>query len=162
PGAEPVVHPEDHRDGGRARRRRSVDAQPAALLHGEPLPLDPVTGRWGMNTQQSANQLLAALGVRNVVGFFLVLARVSPLFLVAPMFSSRQVPARARTIVALAFALGLYPLAVAGQTVPTEVLAIVALIVKELLVGLAFALCVAVMFAAIETAGSILDFMVGF
>jgi flagellar biosynthetic protein FliR len=113
-------------------------------------------------TQQTANQLLAALGVRNVVGFFLVLARISPLFLIAPMFSSRQVPARARTIVAFAFALGLYPLAVAGQTLPTEAMAIVGLIVKELLVGLAFALTVSLMFTAIEMAGSILDFMVGF
>lgn len=113
-------------------------------------------------TQQTANQLLAALGVRNVVGYFLVLARISPLFVVAPMFNSRQVPARARTMVALAFALGLYPLAMAGQTVPTEALAIVGLIVKELLVGLAFALCVSVMFAAVDAAGSILDFMVGF
>lgn len=113
-------------------------------------------------TQTTANQLLAALGVRNVVGFFLVLARVSPLFLVAPMFNSRQVPARARTIVALAFALGLYPLAVAGQTLPTEAFAIVGLIVKEMLVGLAFALCVSVMFAAVDAAGTLLDFMVGF
>lgn len=115
-----------------------------------------------MNAQQSANQLLAALGVRNVVGFFLVLARVSPLFLVAPMFNSRQVPARARTIVALAFALGLYPLAVAGQAIPTGAFEIAGLVVKELLVGLAFALCVAVLFAAIDTAGALLDFMVGF
>ncbi|MDO8211393.1 flagellar biosynthetic protein FliR [Conexibacter sp. CPCC 206217] len=113
-------------------------------------------------TQDSAQQLLAAIGVRNVVGFFLVLARISPLFIVAPLFSSRSVPARARTIVALAFALGLYPLAVAGQTLPTELMAIIALLVKELLVGLAFALTVAIMFAAIEMAGSILDFMVGF
>lgn len=113
-------------------------------------------------TQETSQQLLAALGVRNVVGFFLVLARISPLFLIAPMFSSKQVPARARTIVAFAFALGLYPLAIAGQTLPTKVLAIVALLVKELLVGLAFALTVALMFSAIEMAGSILDFMVGF
>ncbi len=110
----------------------------------------------------SAEQLLAALGVRNVVGFFLVLARISPLFVIAPLFNSRQIPARARTCVALAFALGLYPLAVAGQELPTEVAAIVALIVKELLVGLAFALCVAILFAAIEAAGALLDFVVGF
>jgi flagellar biosynthetic protein FliR len=113
-------------------------------------------------TQTTANQLLGAIGVRNVVGFFLVLARISPLFLVAPMFSSRQIPGRARTVVALAFTLGLYPLAIVGQRIPTETLSIIELIVKELLVGLAFALCIALLFAAIETAGAILDFMVGF
>jgi flagellar biosynthesis protein FliR len=113
-------------------------------------------------TQQTTSQLLAALGVRNVVGFFLVLARITPLFVVAPMFSSRQIPGRARTVIALAFALGLYPLAVAGQVLPTGAAEIVALVVKELLVGLAFALCVAVLFAAVDSAGALLDFMVGF
>ena len=115
-----------------------------------------------MNGQQGASQLLAALGVSNVTGFFLVLARLTPLFLVAPVFSSRQVPARAKTVVALALALGLAPLAVAGQELPTDALAIAGLIVKELLVGLAFALCVALLMAAIETAGALLDFMIGF
>lgn len=113
-------------------------------------------------TQQTTEQLLAMLGVRNVLGFFLVLARVSPLFVIAPLFSSRQIPVRVRTIVALAFALGLYPLAVAGQTLPESAFAIAGLFVKELLVGLAFALCVAVLFAAIDSAGALLDFMVGF
>ncbi|HEY4280315.1 MAG TPA: flagellar biosynthetic protein FliR [Conexibacter sp.] len=115
-----------------------------------------------MNTQQTANQLLAAIGVTNVVGFFLVLARVTPLFLVAPLFSSKQVPARAKTIVALAFTLGLFPLAVKGQHIPNDALAIAGLVVKELLVGLAFSLCIAILFAAIEAGGSILDFMIGF
>lgn len=115
-----------------------------------------------MNEAQGTAQLLALLGVSNVLGFFLVLARLTPLFIVAPVFSSRQVPARAKGIVALALALGLAPLATAGQELPTEVAAIVALIVKELLVGLAFALCVALLFAAIETAGALLDFLMGF
>lgn len=108
------------------------------------------------------DQMLSAFGITNVVGFFLVLARVSPLFVLAPMFSSRMVPPRVRTIVAVGIAIGLYPLALAGQQIPTEAGAIVGLIVKELLVGLAFATTIAILFAAIETAGGILDFMVGF
>jgi flagellar biosynthetic protein FliR len=113
-------------------------------------------------TQQTSQQLLAAFGITNVVGFFLVLARVTPLFVVAPMFSSRQIPGRVRTIVALAFTLGLYPLAIAGQRLPDDAAEIVGLVVKELLVGLAFAMCVGLLFAAIDAAGSLLDFMVGF
>jgi len=113
-------------------------------------------------TQTTSQQLLAAIGITNVVGFFLVLARVTPLFIVAPVFSSRQLPARARTMVALAFTLGLFPLAVRGQHVPDDALEIVGLLVKELLVGLAFALCIAILFAAIEAGGSLIDFMIGF
>jgi flagellar biosynthetic protein FliR len=110
----------------------------------------------------TANQMLGTFGITNVAGFFLVLARISPLFLVAPMFSSRIVPPRARTIVAIAIAIGLYPLALAGQKVPNDAGAIIGLVLKELLVGLAFATVIAVLFAAIESAGGVLDFMVGF
>jgi flagellar biosynthetic protein FliR len=113
-------------------------------------------------TQTTAQQLLGVIGLTNVVGFFLVLARVSPLFLIAPLFSSRQVPGRAKTIVALAFTLGLFPLAVRGQQIPSDALEIAGLLVKELLVGLAFALVIAILFAAVEAGGSILDFMIGF
>jgi flagellar biosynthetic protein FliR len=110
----------------------------------------------------SANGMLGVFGITNIAGFFLVLARIGPLFVVAPMFSSRMVPPRVRTVVAVGIAIGLYPLALAGQQVPNEAGAIVGLIVKELLVGLAFATTIAILFAAIESAGGILDFMVGF
>ncbi len=41
----------------------------------------------------------------------LVLARVSPLFILAPLFSSKLLPARARGIVAVGLALGIAPIA---------------------------------------------------
>jgi flagellar biosynthetic protein FliR len=108
------------------------------------------------------NELLRAFGITNVVGFVLVLARVTPLFLVAPLFSSRQLTGRARTVSALALTIGLLPLALEGQEVPPGLLAIVALVLKELLVGLAFAVVLAVLMAAIETAGALLDVLIGF
>jgi flagellar biosynthetic protein FliR len=37
------------------------------------------------------------LAEEQVIGFFLVLGRVSPLFLLAPLFSSKLIPARARS-----------------------------------------------------------------
>ena len=40
--------------------------------------------------------ILAEFGQQQVLGFMLVLARVSPLFLLAPLFSSKMIPARAR------------------------------------------------------------------
>jgi flagellar biosynthesis protein FliR len=108
------------------------------------------------------NTLLAQLGGAQSAGFMLVLARVTPLFIVAPLFSSRQVPARVRTVVAVALAIGLTPLAMKGQRVPDDVLALFGLILKELLVGLAFALSIALLFAAVSSAGALLDMLVGF
>lgn len=110
----------------------------------------------------NANTLLAQFGVSSTAGFILVLARVSPLFAVAPLFSSKQIPVRVRTIVAVGMAVGLTPLALHGQHIPQNEMAIAALVLKELLVGLAFALSIGILFAAISSAGSILDVLVGF
>ncbi len=106
--------------------------------------------------------LLAQLGGMQTAGFILVLARVTPLFVVAPLFSSRQIPARVRTIVACALAVGLTPVAMHGQHVPNDVPTLFGLVFKELLVGLAFALSIALLFAAVSTAGTFLDMLVGF
>lgn len=108
------------------------------------------------------NTLLAQLGGAQSAGFMLVLARVTPLFVVAPLFSSRQIPPRVRTVVAVALAIGLTPLAMQGQQVPDDVLALFGLILKELLVGLAFALSIALLFAAVSSAGALLDMLIGF
>jgi flagellar biosynthesis protein FliR len=110
----------------------------------------------------TANTLLSQFGITAPAGFILVLARVSPLFAVAPMFSSKQIPARVRTIVAVALAIGLLPLALHGQHVPQDALTIAALALKELLVGLGFALSLGVLFAAINSAGALLDVLIGF
>ncbi len=45
-------------------------------------------------------------GEQQVAGFFLVLARLSPLFVLAPLFSSQLLPARVRGIVAVALTIG--------------------------------------------------------
>jgi flagellar biosynthetic protein FliR len=108
------------------------------------------------------NQLLAQFGGAQSAGFILVLARVSPLFVMAPLFSSRQVPVRVRTVVACGLAIGMTPLAMHGQHVPNDVLELFGLVLKELLVGLAFALSISLLFAAISSAGALLDMLVGF
>jgi len=55
--------------------------------------------------------LLAQFSEQQVAGFMLVLARISPLFILAPLFSSKMLPARARSIVAVGLALGIAPIA---------------------------------------------------
>jgi flagellar biosynthesis protein FliR len=108
------------------------------------------------------DELLKQFGEQNLVGFILVLARISPLFVLAPLLSSRLVPGRVRGIVAVALAVGLSPVMTEGTTLTTVPAELVWLIGKEMLIGLAFAFVLGTLFAAISVAGSFLDTMVGF
>jgi flagellar biosynthetic protein FliR len=111
------------------------------------------------------SELLAQFSEQQVAGFMLVLARIAPLFILAPLFSSKMLPARARTIVALGIALGMAPIALhAGvtQQIPMDAFGLAGLMVKEFLVGAAFSFVLAAMFAAVTAAGSLLDTMIGF
>jgi flagellar biosynthetic protein FliR len=110
----------------------------------------------------NANALLQQFSEQQVAGFILVLARISPLFLVAPMFSSKMVPSRVKGIAAVGLAVGMAPLATKGQHVPLDVMGLVAVIAKEFLVGLAFAYALSVLFAAVSAAGSLADTFIGF
>jgi flagellar biosynthetic protein FliR len=113
----------------------------------------------------SPERLLAQFGEQQVIGFFLVLARVSPLFLVAPLFSSKMIPARARSVIAVGLAIGIAPIAVGageGADLATDVWTLGGLVLKELLVGLGFGFALAALFAAVQVAGSLLDALIGF
>ena len=109
--------------------------------------------------------ILAEFGQQQVIGFFLTLARISPLFLLAPLFSSKMLPARARGIVAVGLAIGIAPIAMGagdGAPLPTDVLGLGGLILKEMLVGAGFAFSLAALFAAVQVAGNLLDTLIGF
>jgi flagellar biosynthesis protein FliR len=106
--------------------------------------------------------LIEQITASQTAGFILVIARISPLFVLAPIFSSRMIPVRARGVAAIAIAIGMTPVAMHGQEIPTDVISLAGLIAKELLVGFAFAFAVAVVFNAVSVAGSFLDTLVGF
>ncbi|HUN77639.1 MAG TPA: flagellar biosynthetic protein FliR [Solirubrobacteraceae bacterium] len=108
------------------------------------------------------SELLDKLAGNELAGFILVLARVTPLFMIAPPFSSSIIPPRVRGILAVAIAIGLAPIALRGQHVPSDPLALAALVVEGGLVGLGFAFSLAVLFGAIETAGALADLGAGF
>jgi flagellar biosynthetic protein FliR len=108
------------------------------------------------------NALLRQFSEEQVAGFMLVIARIAPLFIVAPMFSSKMIPARVRGIAAVGLAVGIAPLAMKGEHVPLDSMGLGALAVKELLVGLAFAFAIAALFAAVTAAGSLADTLIGF
>ncbi len=109
------------------------------------------------------SHLLSALGGgQPVTGFFLVLARVSPLFILAPLFSSKMIPAQVRGIIAVALSIGLTGIAMHGQHIPGAPLQVAGLMIQQLLVGLLLAFTVAAVMAAVETAGGLADIFSGF
>jgi flagellar biosynthesis protein FliR len=108
------------------------------------------------------NELLRQLAGNELAGFILVLARVTPLFVIAPLFSSQIIPPHVRGIIAVGISIGLAPIALHGQHVPTDPLALLGLVVEGLLVGLGFAFTLAVLMGAIESAGSVIDVLSGF
>jgi flagellar biosynthesis protein FliR len=108
------------------------------------------------------NALLRQVSEQQLGGFILVLARVGPLFLLAPIFSSRLLPLRARAVAAVALSFGLAPLALHGQHLSFDGMTLAGLVGKEILVGLAYAFALAAVFAAISVAGSFLDTALGF
>jgi flagellar biosynthetic protein FliR len=108
------------------------------------------------------NKLLETFTEQHLVGFMLTLARIAPLFVIAPLFSSKMIPARARGVAAVAIAIGLSPLAAKDAKFATDAMTIGGLIFKEILVGMAFAFTIQAVFAAVSAAGSLLDTAIGF
>ena len=108
------------------------------------------------------SEILSKLAGNELVGFILVLARVTPLFLLAPPFNSRMIPARVRGIVAVGISIGFAPIALHGQHIPSDPLTLAGLILDGGLVGLGFAFSFTVLFAAIESAGAFADLDAGF
>jgi flagellar biosynthetic protein FliR len=106
--------------------------------------------------------LLAQLAGNQLAGFILVLARVTPLFFLAPLFSSNLIPPHVRGIIAVGIAIGLTPIAMHGQHVPSDPFRVGELVLEGLLVGFAFAFALAMLMAAIDSAGSLIDVVSGF
>jgi flagellar biosynthetic protein FliR len=113
-------------------------------------------------SQAQLTQALASIKPESIFAFFLVLARVSPLFLVAPAFSSTMLLPRVKSVIAVALALGLTPLAMHQQTIPTDFLPVIGLLIENFLVGLGLAYAIACVFAAVQSAGSLADAFGGF
>jgi flagellar biosynthetic protein FliR len=106
-------------------------------------------------------QFLPEIAAQQGVAFVLVAARVAPLFLLAPVFSARALPAQAKVLCGVVLAVALTPLAARGQALPTDALEITALVVKEALVGLGFAFALSAIVAAVQTAAALIDTMSG-
>ena len=105
---------------------------------------------------------LPAFTAAQALAFVLVMARVGGLFLLAPIFSSKLIPAQAKIVAAVGLSLALTPLATKGRSITDDPLTLASLLVKEIAIGLAFALAVSVLVAAVQAGAALLDAVVGF
>jgi flagellar biosynthetic protein FliR len=114
-------------------------------------------------SQATLSHVIKALGgADEITAFFVVLARVGPLFVLAPLFSSKMVPPRVRGILAVGITIGLTPMAFHGQHVPGDPMSVAGLMIENALVGVGFAFAMACVMAAIDAAGHLVDFSSGF
>lgn len=99
----------------------------------------------------------------HVISFLLVFTRLAGLFIFAPIISSRSVPMRARAMVAMAFAVVVYPIVPASvQTPPNlDLFDLLPLIVSETLIGFAIGAIASIPLLAMEMAGSIAGHQMG-
>ena len=87
--------------------------------------------------------------------------RVLALFSAMPVFAQRQVPARVRVALSLLIALCAQPSLPAMPVVALDSAAALLLVVQQVLIGLAMAFAVRIVFAAIELAGELVGLQMG-
>jgi flagellar biosynthetic protein FliR len=95
--------------------------------------------------------------------FMLIFMRVGAMLFVAPVFGGAAVPTQSKVLFAMVLSLVLLPMVnVPARTLPHDVLPLGWLGVNELLVGLVMGASLVFIFAAVQYAGEIVDFQMGF
>ena len=101
--------------------------------------------------------------VPQVISFMLVVARLSGLFLIAPIFSSPMIPPRIKVMILFVLAATLTPIVSNDvETVPTDIFDLVLAIGVESLIGFALGFSVAIVFSAVQIGASLIDTSIGF
>jgi flagellar biosynthetic protein FliR len=95
--------------------------------------------------------------------YLLILMRVGAMLFVAPVFGGSTVPTHTKMLFSMMIALILLPIvSIPAATMPFDTLALGWLGMNELLVGLVMGISLIFIFAAIQYAGQIIDFQMGF
>lgn len=101
--------------------------------------------------------------VPQVIGFMLVVARLSGLFLIAPVFSSPMIPPKIKLMALLVLAATLTPIvAPTAPEVPVSILPLILALGTETIIGFAIGFSVAIVFAAVQLGASLIDTSIGF
>jgi flagellar biosynthesis protein FliR len=106
---------------------------------------------------------LAQLLQWNLSLFLLILCRWAGMIILAPVFGARGVPGLVKLSLAGSFTVVVYPLIFASApTIPNELLPYIAVVVKEVLVGLVIGYVIYMLTAVLQGAGQLIDFQMGF
>ena len=106
---------------------------------------------------------LWSLNLEQFESFLFVFSRVAAIFFFAPLLGSAQVPARLKVGLSLVFALAIFPLVPAGSLPqPKGLLELAIFLFSDVTIGLAIAYAVRLIFAAVQVAGTVVDFQMGF
>lgn len=98
-----------------------------------------------------------------VTAFFIVFARVGAVLMLLPVFGDDSIPGRIRLMIAFATSAALYGMLGAPARALVEGGAVLpAVLVTELMTGLAMGMIVKILFYAISMAGSIISLQIGF
>lgn len=98
-----------------------------------------------------------------VMAFFIVFARVGAVLMLLPVFGEDTIPGRIRLMIAFAMSAALYGMLGEPARVALQGGAVLpAVLVMELLTGLAMGMIVKILFYAISMAGSIVSMQIGF
>jgi flagellar biosynthetic protein FliR len=97
----------------------------------------------------------------------LVVGRLSGLFLLAPIFSSRMIPVKIKMAALLTLSVTITPIALGTgnidmAAIPTDGFSFMLLMSKELLVGFGLGFAVSLIFTAVQFGASLIDTSIGF
>ncbi|MDO7905818.1 flagellar biosynthetic protein FliR [Paenibacillus sp. JX-17] len=99
--------------------------------------------------------------LQNFPVFLLIFCRITSFFVVAPIFSTRGVPNIFKVGISAMLSIMITLIYGINQKVPTDV-SYVLLVAREVLIGLLLGFVAYLIFTAIQTAGALIDFQVGF
>lgn len=99
----------------------------------------------------------------NLSLFLLIFSRWAGMVMIAPVFGARGVPGMVKLGLAASMSAVLFPLVLSRQPViPTALLPYIAIIVKEVLIGLSLGFVMNLVTAIMQGAGQLIDFQLGF
>lgn len=108
-------------------------------------------------------ELLELLSVKNIVGFILVVTRLSGMMASAPLFSTYPIPTQVKTWLVALIAFIMYPMVSANASfiVPTSMPEMTLFLLKEFGVGFLIGFLANFIFVGVQMAGQVLSQQIG-
>jgi len=102
--------------------------------------------------------------IQTQVGFFLLaFARISGIFMMTPIFGSRNIPVYVKAGMAFALTIALFPIVFQPNVLlPENILSYAVMVAAELFVGWIIGFASSLVFSAVQMAGQLLDMQIGF